>query len=411
MATGTISPFVKLQFCDDNGDPLAGAQLFIYDAGTTTKATTYTDVNLSVPNTNPIVLDSAGRCVIFLEAGSFKYVMAPSTDTDPPTSAYWTVDGVGSVPAAEVDTDVTGTAGEDILAGDAVYLSDGSGGQTAGRWYKTDASDQYSSSAAGMVGMAQAAISSGVAGSIRLSGRITGLSGLTAGSVYYADATPGVLTLSPPTFARQIGMADTITSLIVGQGIPFATATTPGLVSATTQTIAGAKTFNSPPNYLAGGATGATTVVSGVMSSQSGFVGTTGATEDDLFTFTLPGNTLATDGQAIRVSGLCTFAANGNTKVLRAYYGTAALAIVDAAVNVASAQGVYEFIIIRTGVGTQLLHGSCGVSAQGAAGNIYADSFNGTQDETTDLVIKLTGQGTADDDVGAYNFLVEVLGF
>ena len=409
--TGTLVPWVKSQFFDNNGDPASGYQLFAYEAGTTTKLDTYSDVTLATPNTNPIILDSAGRATIFLQAASYKFQLADPTDTDPPTSPIWTVDNVGSVPAAEVDTDVTGTAGENLLAGDAVYLSDGSGGQTAGRWYKTDATDQYSSSAAGMVGMVQAAISATVSGSIRLSGRITGLSGLTAGSVYYADATPGVLTLTPPVNARQIGMADSITSLIVGQGIPFATATTPGLVSATTQTIAGAKTFNSPPNYLAGGATGATTVVSGVMSSQSGFVGTTGATEDDLFTFTLPGNTLATDGQAIRVSGLCTFAANGNTKVLRAYYGTAALAIVDAAVNVASAQGVYEFIIIRTGVGTQLLHGSCGVSAQGAAGNIYADSFNGTQDETTDLVIKLTGQGTADDDVGAYNFLVEVLGF
>ena len=411
MSTGTLIPWVKSQFFDNNGDPASGYQLFAYEAGTTTKLDTYSDVTLLTPNTNPIILDSAGRATIFLQAASYKFVLATPTDTDPPTSPEWTVDNVGSIPTATGYTDVTGTAGENLLAGDAVYLSDGSGGQTAGRWYKADATDQYSSSAAGEVGMAPAAITSGVSGLIRLSGRITGLSGLTAGSVYYADATPGVLTLSPPTFARQIGMADTITSLIVGQGIPFATATTPGLVSATTQTIAGAKTFNSPPNYLAGGATGATTVVSGVMSSQSGFVGTTGATEDDLFTFTLPGNTLATDGQAIRVSGLCTFGANGNTKVLRGYYGTTAVTIVNAAVNVAAAQGLYEFYILRTGVGTQVLQGSCGVSAAGAAGDVYLGSVAGTEDETGDLVVKITGQGTADNDVGAYNFLVEVLGF
>lgn len=411
MATGTASPFVKLQFCDDNGDPLAGAQLFIYEASTTTKATTYTDVNLTTPNTNPIVLDAAGRCVIFLPSGSYKYVLAPSTDTDPPTSPYWTVDGIGNVPAATGYTDIDGTAGENLLAGDAVYLSDGSGGQTAGRWYKTDASDAYSSSAAGEVGMAPAAITSGQSGSIRLSGRVTGLSGLTAGSIYYADATPGVLTLTPPANGRQIGMADSITSLIVGQGVPAATGTAPGVVTATTQTIGGAKTFNSPPNYLAGGATGATTVVSGVLSSQSGFVGTTGATEDDLFTFTLPADTLATDGQAIRVSGLCTFAANGNTKVLRGYFGTDAAVIVNAAINIASAQGLYEFTILRTSAGNQVLQGSCAVSASGASGSIYLGSNVATGDETTALVIKITGQGTADNDVGAYNFLVEVLGF
>lgn len=412
MATGTISPFVKLQFCDDNGDPLAGAQLFIYDAGTTTKATTYTDVNLSVPNTNPIVLDSAGRCVIFLEAGSFKYVMAPSTDTDPPTSAYWTVDGVGSVPAAEVDTDVTGTAGEDILAGDAVYLSDGSGGQTAGRWYKTDASDQYSSSAAGMVGMAQAAISSGVAGSIRLSGRITGLSGLTAGSVYYADATPGVLTLSPPTFARQIGMADTITSLIVGQGIPFATATTPGLVSATTQSFAGVKTFNNPPHYLVGGAT-ADAVISGVVSSQSNnsAMRNVNAAETDLYTYTLPANSLVTDGQGFRVTGLISFAANGNTKIIKVYLGSTAAIVVSAAINIVNGQGILYAHILRVGSGAQAISATMGISAIGAAGSSYNGSAPAAEDVATDLEIKVTGQSSASDDILMYNFMVEALGF
>lgn len=408
---GTLMPFAKPQWFDSNGDPADGYQLFVYESGTTTKATTYSDAALSTPNTNPIVLDSAGRASVFLDASTFKFVLATPTDTDPPTSPVWTVDGVSSVPASSVNNDITGTAGENLLAGDAVYMSDGSGGATAGRWYKGDASQAYSSSGAFAVGVAPAAISSAASGSIRLAGRITGLSGLTAGSAYYISSTPGVLTLTPPTFARQVGIAESTTVLVVTQGIPAATGTAPGVVTATTQTIGGAKTFNSPPNYLAGGATGATTVVSGVLSSQSGFVGTTGATEDDLFTFTLPADTLATDGQAIRVSGLCTFAANGNTKTLRGYFGTDAAVILSAAVNIASAQGLYEFTILRTSAGNQVLQGSCAVSASGASGSIYLGSNVATGDETTALEIKITGQGTADNDVGAYNFLVEVLGF
>lgn len=413
MSTGTLVPWVKSQFFDNNGDPASGYQLFAYEAGTSTKLDTYSDVTLLTPNTNPIILDSAGRATIFLQAASYKFVLATDTDTDPPTSPIWTVDNVGSVPAAEVDTDVTGVAGENLLAGDAVYLSDGSGGQTAGRWYKTDASDGYSSSAAGMVGMVQAAISATVSGSIRLSGRITGLSGLTAGSVYYADATPGVLTLTPPVNARQIGMADTITSLIVGQGIPFATATTPGLVSATTQSIAGVKTFNNPPHYLVGGAT-ADAVISGVVSSQSAaspIGNNTTDPETTLFTYTLPANSLVTDGQAFRVTGLISFAANGNTKVVKVYLGSTAATVVNAAINIVNGQGILYAHILRTGSGAQAISATMGVSAIGAAGSSYNGSAPAAEDVTGDLEIKVTGESSANNDVNMYNFMVEALGF
>lgn len=49
------------QFFDDNGDPLSGGLLYVYAAGTTTPVTTYTTVLGTVNNTNPIVLDAAGR--------------------------------------------------------------------------------------------------------------------------------------------------------------------------------------------------------------------------------------------------------------------------------------------------------------------------------------------------------------
>lgn len=49
------------QFFDDNGDPLAGGLLYTYAAGTTTPIVTYTTQLGTVNNTNPIVLDAAGR--------------------------------------------------------------------------------------------------------------------------------------------------------------------------------------------------------------------------------------------------------------------------------------------------------------------------------------------------------------
>lgn len=94
--TAVNSPVAKLQFTDDEGNFLAGGQLFTYAVGTTTKTTTYQDADMSTPNTNPIVLDGEGRCTIFLPPGQFyKFVLAPADDTDPPTDAIWTVDGVG----------------------------------------------------------------------------------------------------------------------------------------------------------------------------------------------------------------------------------------------------------------------------------------------------------------------------
>lgn len=79
-----------------NGAPANGAKLFIYTAGSTTKATTYSDSAGTVPNTNPIVLNARGESAnaIWINAGTYKFVLAPSTDSDPPVSPVWTIDNV-----------------------------------------------------------------------------------------------------------------------------------------------------------------------------------------------------------------------------------------------------------------------------------------------------------------------------
>lgn len=83
------------QFYDGAGNPLSGAQLFFYATGTSTKQNTYSDSGLTIANTNPVVLDSSGRAgSIFLQNLKYKVVLAPSTDTDPPTSPIWTMDPV-----------------------------------------------------------------------------------------------------------------------------------------------------------------------------------------------------------------------------------------------------------------------------------------------------------------------------
>ena len=69
------------QFFTNSGVPLSGGLLYTYAAGTTTPATTYTSSTGATANSNPIVLDSAGRppSSIWLTTGSsYKFVLQTS---------------------------------------------------------------------------------------------------------------------------------------------------------------------------------------------------------------------------------------------------------------------------------------------------------------------------------------------
>ena len=61
MTTGVLAPLLTPQFFANNGQFLVGGLVYTYSAGTTTPAPTYTDSTLSVPLTNPIVLNSRGE--------------------------------------------------------------------------------------------------------------------------------------------------------------------------------------------------------------------------------------------------------------------------------------------------------------------------------------------------------------
>lgn len=95
--TTVLSPAAKQQFFDNNGRPLIGGQLFVYETGTSTKATTYTSSSGLVPNSNPVILDYRGECNLWIDPNvRLKYVLAPSNDTDPPSNPIWSVDDIVS---------------------------------------------------------------------------------------------------------------------------------------------------------------------------------------------------------------------------------------------------------------------------------------------------------------------------
>ena len=97
------------QFFDNNGVPLAGGLLYTYAAGTTTPLATYTTSSGSTANSNPIILDAAGRPAgeIWLSAVAYKLVLKTSTDVQ-----LWSMDNIVGLPAAGSQAYATATAGQ-----------------------------------------------------------------------------------------------------------------------------------------------------------------------------------------------------------------------------------------------------------------------------------------------------------
>lgn len=60
-----LVPNAKQQFTDANGAPLAGGKVYFYQPGTLTPSPTYQDPNDTVLNSNPVLLDSAGRAIVW----------------------------------------------------------------------------------------------------------------------------------------------------------------------------------------------------------------------------------------------------------------------------------------------------------------------------------------------------------
>lgn len=106
------------QFFDNNGDILSGGLLYVYTAGTTTPATTWTSNSGAVANTNPIVLDSAGRVPyeIWLNSGvTYKFVLKTSTGV-----TIGTYDNIPAIDDPTVFNNLITVTGTNTLIGTSV---------------------------------------------------------------------------------------------------------------------------------------------------------------------------------------------------------------------------------------------------------------------------------------------------
>jgi len=72
--SGTIIPEALSTFVDANGKPLAGGSVHMYIPNTSTPKNTWQDVNLTILNTNPIILNSSGQAAIW-GSGQYRQVV------------------------------------------------------------------------------------------------------------------------------------------------------------------------------------------------------------------------------------------------------------------------------------------------------------------------------------------------
>ena len=154
----------------------------------------------------------------------------------------------------------------------------------------------------------------------------------------------------------------------------------------------------------AGGGTGEATI-GGVLNSNTTQYSTPADTDQhDAMTYTLPANTLNSDGKTLRIIAFGKTGANANTKTIRIWFdGASSIGIVTT-----SSGGGWklELLVARDGVGSQKRIGSSVLAT--ASGSQYGDD---TADETAGIIIKTTAQnGTASaGDVLVECMLVELL--
>lgn len=88
--TAVIATSPKFQFSGADGLPLINGTLTTYLAGTTTPTTTWQDRAQATANTNPIVLDGNGECLLWLDPlVTYKFVLANAVGVQ-----QWSVDNI-----------------------------------------------------------------------------------------------------------------------------------------------------------------------------------------------------------------------------------------------------------------------------------------------------------------------------
>jgi hypothetical protein len=96
MATATLLAQPRFTVFDANGNPVAGGLVHTYIPGGTTPKATWQDAAETIPNANPVPLDSAGSCLLY-GSGSYQLTVTDALGVAVPGYSGVTTDTLAAV--------------------------------------------------------------------------------------------------------------------------------------------------------------------------------------------------------------------------------------------------------------------------------------------------------------------------
>lgn len=373
MPTVNPSPLggPKPQFELSDGTPATGNKLFWYVAGSVnTKQDTYTDSTGTVANANPVLLNTLGQpgTEIWLAQGlSYKAVYASASDTDPPSSPIWTIDGLRGINDATLTVDqwvASGLTPTFVSSTSFTLVGDQTSTFHVGRRIKTTNS---------------------------------------GGTIYSTITVSAFAALTTVTVVNDSGVLDSGLSAVSYGLISAANTSIPGVTLS-----GGIWKFQNVVQLPMGGATSTANAI-GTSHVDTTQVGNVGAGEDDLMTYSLPANSLSVNNKGIRVTAWGTAANNANGKTLTVYFGVSQLIFLLTA-SITSTWRV-SLLIFRTGASTQDVYVGAKQTNSTSFAVIENESVTtAAQTDTAAITIKCTGTATANNDIVQHGMLVEYIG-
>lgn len=140
-----------------------------------------------------------------------------------------------------------------------------------------------------------------------------------------------------------------------------------------------------------------------MLDAQYTTTGNVGVGEDTLFTYTIPGGTMYTDGVAVKIRAWGKTASNANNKTLKIHFGSTVM-YNSGALAANDRDWAIDATVVRVGATDQRFS----VNGVYNAGVVISCSTT-TQTLASDVIIKVTGEATSNNDITIQGWTIELI--
>lgn len=135
-------------------------------------------------------------------------------------------------------------------------------------------------------------------------------------------------------------------------------------------------------------------------------------TEDTIFSYSMPANTMAASGDKLRIRAHCQWANNADTKTTNIYFGATKIAFMGAGTT-ANYAGNFDLLVNKIGSNSQTENGTLLESTINSTAVASTGSYVSTSSETDTsiIIVKITGQSGSSvaNDVVCNQFTIEFI--